>query len=304
MPWLELCVTVGSDQQAAIEAALTDLGALSITLEDAEDAPILEPAPGETPLWPTIALSALFKPERGRTALIDAMVERVPELARSRLVCNEIADRDWTREWMDRFQPMRFGRRLWIYPSTIEPPTDNDAVVVRLDPGLAFGTGTHATTALCLEWLDAIEPAGRSVIDYGCGSGVLAIAALKLGAAHALGVDNDPQALIASRANAELNNVDRRLALAAPDNVGSARCDVLVANILAGPLCQLASRFASLLKPGGLIALSGILHGQEDEVIESCSEWFDDVHIVAHEGWLRVEAVRCGSTKRNADPLL
>ncbi|MGA9421027.1 MAG: 50S ribosomal protein L11 methyltransferase, partial [Rhodanobacteraceae bacterium] len=281
MPWLELRVTVRSDQQAAIEAVLTDLGALSITLEDAEDAPILEPAPGETPLWPTIALSALFEPECDRSGLIDAVVERIPDLARARFACVEIADRNWTREWMDRYQPMQFGRRLWIYPSTIEPPGDNDAIVVRLDPGLAFGTGTHATTALCLEWLDAIEPAGRSVIDYGCGSGILAIAALKLGAARALGIDNDPQALIASRANAGLNHVDDRLTLAAPDNLGSARCDVLVANILAAPLCQLASRFAGLLEPGGQIALSGILRGQQDELIERCSEWFDDVRTVA-----------------------
>lgn len=292
MPWLELALTLRADRQTAIEAALEDLGALSITLQDAGDAPILEPAPGETPLWPTIALSALFEPDRDRIGLAQALTELVPDLAPDQPVFREIADQDWSRAWIDRFQPMRFGRRLWIYPSTVEPPLGTDAVIVRLDPGLAFGAGTHATTALCLDWLDAIDPAGLHVIDYGCGSGVLGIAALKLGAAHALGVDNDPQALVASRDNAERNGVATRFDLAAPEEIGAVTADVLIANILAGPLRDLARRFASLLESRGRIALSGILRGQEQELLERYGEWFDNLRVTARDDWLRIDGSR------------
>ena len=186
MAWLELSLIVTAAQQAEVEAALEDLGALAVTLLDAEDHPIFEPAPGETPLWPEIALSALFEPDRDRAGLVHVLTDLVPDLSPEQIAFRTVEDQDWTRAWMDQFQPMRFGRRLWIYPWNIEPPVDDtDAIVVRLDPGLAFGTGTHPTTALCLEWLDAINLAGLTVIDYGCGSGVLAIAALKLGAAVA-----------------------------------------------------------------------------------------------------------------------
>jgi ribosomal protein L11 methyltransferase len=195
---------------------------------------------------------------------------------------------------MDRFQPMRFGRRLWIYPSNVEPPDEGEAVVVRLDPGLAFGTGTHPTTALCLEWLDGLDLAGRTVIDYGCGSGVLAIAALKLGARHVIGVDNDPQALAASRDNAERNGVAAQLDLCAPEAFPARPADALVANILAGPLHDLAPRFAECVRPGGEIALSGILRGQEDALLERYEEWFDALAVEAREDWIRISGRRRG----------
>jgi ribosomal protein L11 methyltransferase len=289
MAWLELSLIVTAAQQAEVEAALEDLGALAVTLLDAEDHPIFEPAPGETPLWPEIALSALFEPDRDRAGLVHVLTDLVPELSPEHVAFRIVEDQDWTRAWMDQFQPMRFGRRLWIYPWNIEPPADDaDAIVVRLDPGLAFGTGTHPTTALCLEWLDALDLSGLTVIDYGCGSGVLAIAALKLGAAHVIGVDNDPQALAASRDNAERNGVADRLALQIPAEFAETPADALVANILAGPLAELAPRFAACVKASGALALSGILRGQEIELVERYATWFEALAIDAREDWIRI----------------
>lgn len=293
MPWLELSLIVAADRQADIEAALDDVGALSVTLLDAEDHPIFEPGPGETPLWPQIAMSALFDGASDRVGLVHALTELVPDLAPERIGFRLVEDQDWTRVWMDQFQPMRFGRRLWIYPSTIEPPADDaDAIVVRLDPGLAFGTGTHPTTALCLQWLDGLDLAGKTVIDYGCGSGVLAIAALKLGAARVVGVDNDPQALAASRDNAERNGIAAGLELVAPEEFSARRADVLVANILAGPLHELAPLFAANLVGGGAIALSGILNGQQHELGERYAEWIDAIVFELREDWVRISGRR------------
>jgi ribosomal protein L11 methyltransferase len=293
MAWLELSLIVTAEHQASIEAALEDVGALSVTLLDAEDTPIFEPAPGETPLWPQITMNALFDAGSDRVGLVHALTELVPDLAPERISFRMVEDQDWTRAWMDLFHPMQFGRRLWIYPWNVEPPAgDADAVVVRLDPGLAFGTGTHPTTALCLEWLDAQDLAGKTVVDYGCGSGVLAIAALKLGAARVAGVDNDPQALAASQDNAERNGVAERLALVAPDAFSEAPSDFLVANILAGPLEELAPLFARGVKPGGELALSGILRGQETALVKRYAEWFDALRVDAREDWVRIQGRR------------
>ena len=293
MAWLELSLIVTAAQQAEVEAALDDLGALAVTLLDAEDHPIFEPAPGETPLWPEIALSALFEPDRDRAGLVHVLTELVPDLSPEQIGLRTIEDQDWTRAWMDQFQPMRFGRRLWIYPWNIEPPADAaDAIVVRLDPGLAFGTGTHPTTALCLEWLDARDLGGKNVIDYGCGSGVLAIAALELGAARVVGVDNDPQALAASQDNATRNGVADRLMLLAPEAFSEEPADCLVANILAGPLEELAPLFARCVKPGGELALSGILRGQESVLLKRYAEWFDALAVDAREDWIRISGRR------------
>ncbi|MGH8173807.1 MAG: 50S ribosomal protein L11 methyltransferase [Rhodanobacteraceae bacterium] len=293
MPWLELSLIVSSAQQSAIETALEDVGALSVTLLDAEDHPIFEPGPGETPLWPQIAMSALFDETSDRVGLVHALTELVPDLTPEHISFRAVADEDWTRVWMDQFQPMQFGRRLWIYPWTIEPPADDvGAVIVRLDPGLAFGTGTHPTTALCLEWLDSIELAGKTVIDYGCGSGVLAIAALKLGAARVVGVDNDPQALDASRDNAERNQVAAELELMPAEKFLERSVDVVVANILAGPLADLAPRFAQCVKGGGRIALSGILRGQERELCDRYAIDFDDIAVDMREDWVRIAGRR------------
>lgn len=301
MPWLELQLTIDAAEQPRAEAALEDLGVLSVTLTDADadtpdEAAIFEPGVGETPLWHSLTLLALFEAERDRRGLVHCLHDALPGLAPERIAFREVADQDWERVWMDRYQPMPFGRRLWIYPWNVEPPKDIDksTVIVRLDPGLAFGTGTHPTTALCLEWLDGLDLKDKSIIDYGCGSGVLAIAALKLGAARATGVDNDPQALTATRNNAARNGVADTLDVRLPDGLpADAQADVFVANILAGPLGELAPGFASLCKPGAPFALSGILAGQEDELLEryrGCG--FTNLRVTHREDWVRIEGVR------------
>jgi len=298
MSWLELSLTVRADQQQDIEAALEELGALSITLRDAaaetpDERAIFEPGVGETPLWNAMVLDALFDAAVDRSGLIAALAELAPGLAPEQLAFRDVEERDWSRAWMDQFEPMQFGRRLWIYPWNVEPPADDDALaIVRLDPGLAFGTGTHPTTALCLEWLDASDLAGTTLIDYGCGSGVLAIAALKLGARHVVAIDNDQQALAATRDNATRNAVESRLELHAPDTLPHTEVDVLVANILAGPLHDLAPRFAALLRTGGTLALSGILAGQEGELLERYGEWFEHLRVTQREDWVRIDGRR------------
>ncbi|UXI68785.1 50S ribosomal protein L11 methyltransferase [Tahibacter amnicola] len=293
MPWIELSLTLHADQQERIESALNELGALSVTLLDAEDHPIFEPMPGETPVWPTIKLAALFDIVCDRVGLVHVLTDLVPEIAPDQLQFRDVPDEDWTRAWMDTFQPMQFGRRLWIYPWNIEPPDDAaDAVIVRLDPGLAFGTGTHPTTALCLEWLDGVDLNGKTVVDYGCGSGVLAIAALKLGAARVIGVDLDPQALESSRDNAERNGVVDALELMLPADYTAVPQDILVANILAGPLDELAPLFAASIKPGHPFALSGILAGQDVELLRRYSEWFTDLDVAQREDWVRISGCR------------
>ena len=312
MPFLELSLIVRTEQQPGTEEALDDLGALSITLQDAnaetpDEQAIFEPGVGELPLWPTITLNALFEADADRRGLAEALGELLPWLEPDQLTFRDIADQDWERAWMDQFKPMPFGRRLWIYPWNIEPPADENLVVVRLDPGLAFGSGTHPTTALCLEWLDGLDLVGKTLTDFGCGSGILAIAALKLGAASAVGVDNDPQALTASADNAERNGVADRLALFLPQDVDAANvhgctsaagagragaADVFIANILAGPLAELASTFAAAAKPGAPFAISGILLGQQDELLQRYAEWFDDLRVDTREDWVRISGRR------------
>ena len=299
MPFLELSLSARLEQQPRVEEALDDLGALSITLRDADaetpdEQAIFEPGVGELPLWPTITLNALFDEHADRRGLAAALGELLPWLEPDQLDFRVVEDQDWERAWMDQYQPMAFGRRLWIYPWNVEPPAGGEQVVVRLDPGLAFGSGTHPTTALCLEWLDGLDLAGRSVVDYGCGSGILAIAALKLGAASAVGVDNDPQALLASRDNAERNGVAERLALYLPKDHVADPAEVFVANILAGPLGELAPLFAAAAKPGAPFAISGILDGQQDELLARYDEWFDALRVDTRDGWVRISGRRRG----------
>jgi len=297
MPWLELSLTVRAEQQPRVEEALDDLGALSITLQDADaetpdEQAIFEPGVGELPLWPTITLNALFEADTDRRGLGEALGDLLPWLEPDQMLFRDVEDEDWERAWMDQFKPMPFGRRLWIYPWNIEPPADEDIVVVRLDPGLAFGSGTHPTTALCLAWLDSLDLRGKSVMDFGCGSGILAIAALKLGAASAVGVDNDPQALIASADNAERNEVADRLTVYLPEDLIAEPADVFIANILAGPLGDLAPTFAAAAKPGAPFAISGILQGQEEELLARYAEWFDELRVDTQEDWVRISGRR------------
>lgn len=297
MAWLELSLTLPSNTQTRVEAALDEVGALSVTLRDADaetpdERAIFEPGVGETPLWSMIVLDALFDADVDRDGLLQVLGDLLPELDPTEVSFREVEDQDWTRVWMDQFKPMQFGRRLWIYPWNIEPPADSDAVIVRLDPGLAFGTGTHPTTALCLEWLDGIALQGRSVIDFGCGSGILALAALKFGAEQVIGIDNDPQAITSSLDNAQRNDVAERLQLYLPEQFKPVVVDVLVANILAGPLGELAPQLAAAVKPGGLLALSGILAEQADALLVRYAEWFDDLVVATREDWVRISGRR------------
>ncbi|CAE6893381.1 50S ribosomal protein L11 methyltransferase [Ectopseudomonas khazarica] len=291
MPWLQVRLAITPEQAETYEDALLEVGAVSVTFMDAEDQPIFEPDLGTTPLWSHTHLLALFEADTDETAL----------LAHLQLLCGgalpehqveRIEDQDWERSWMDNFQPMRFGRRLWIVPSWHAAP-EPQAVNLLLDPGLAFGTGTHPTTALCLEWLDGQQLEGCSVIDFGCGSGILAIAALLLGAPQAVGTDIDPQALEASRDNASRNGIDpARFPVYLPADMPQQQADVVVANILAGPLVALAAQITSLVRGGGRLALSGILAEQAEEVRAAYAEAFDLDPTAVKDGWVRISGVK------------
>lgn len=291
MSWLQLRLAITPEQAPTLEDQLLELGAVSVTFMDAEDQPIFEPDLGTTPLWSNTHLLALFEADTDPEALL----QHLRLLWQAELPPHElekIEDQDWERSWMDNFHPMRFGERLWIVPSWHAAP-EPDAVNMLLDPGLAFGTGTHPTTSLCLQWLDAQQLQGKTLIDFGCGSGILAIAGLLLGAEHAVGTDIDIQALEASRDNAQRNQVaDDRFDLYLPEQMPDTPADVLVANILAGPLVSLAPRLASLVKPGGLLALSGILAEQTDEILQAYRDDFELDPVANQEGWIRVSGRR------------
>ncbi|MDH1622233.1 50S ribosomal protein L11 methyltransferase [Pseudomonas chengduensis] len=291
MPWLQVRLAITPEQAETYEDALLEVGAVSVTFMDAEDQPIFEPDLGTTPLWSNTHLLALFEADTDETAL----------LAHLQLLCGgalpehhveRIEDQDWERSWMDGFQPIRFGQRLWIVPSWHAAPQP-DAVNLLLDPGLAFGTGTHPTTALCLEWLDSQNLDNCSVLDFGCGSGILAIAALLLGAPQAAGTDIDPQALEASRDNASRNGIDpARFPVYLPADLPQQPADVVVANILAGPLVSLAPQITALVKDGGRLALSGILAEQAEEVRAAYASTFDLDPTANKDGWVRISGVK------------
>ena len=258
----------------SVEEIFTRHGALSITLSDAGDRPVLEPAPGETPLWRDTRITALFAADTDLELLHDDLLQSLELEVLPTHEVSSLADRLWEREWLHDFGPMRFGERLWICPSG-SSVADADAVVVKLDPGLAFGTGTHATTALCLEWLDSLPLADKTVLDYGCGSGVLAIAALLLGSGPAVAMDIDPQAVTATAGNADNNGVLRELTVLGTDDIIDGRFDVVVANILAGPIIELAETIAGHVKSGCLLALSGILSEQVNDVLDAYKPWIE-----------------------------
>ncbi len=303
MPYLELSLRCTEVEQPRYETALEDVGALSVTLLDADadtgnERAILEPGVGQTPLWKTLVLTALFDADADALTLLAALEAFDPGLDWTQVGFRKVEDEDWERAWLDQFQPMRFGARTYIVPWNHDVPSEagDDAAIVRLDPGLAFGSGTHPTTALCLRWLDALAAEGllqgRRVLDFGCGSGILALAALKLGAAKAVGVDNDPQALLASADNAQRNAVDADFSVYLPDDEPVTTYPVVVANILASALDALAERLAARVAPGGRIALSGILQGQEDELLVRYAPWFDALSATRDGDWVRIDGIR------------
>ncbi|MEW9797706.1 50S ribosomal protein L11 methyltransferase [Alteromonas sp. CYL-A6] len=287
MAWLQLIIDATSSNAEVIGEHLSDCGAQAVTFVDAKDTPMYEPKPGEVMLWPDTRIIGLFDAS-------DDMQQVVAQLTAIGVLgdgvhhkVEQLEDKDWEREWMDNFHPMRFGERLWICPSWREVP-DPSAVNVMLDPGLAFGTGTHPTTALCLCWLDSLELTGKTVVDFGCGSGILGIAALKLGAKNVVGIDIDPQALQASEENARRNHVEDKLQVYLPENQPDMQADVVIANILSGPLLELREIITGFCKPGGKLVLSGILAEQVNAIETAYAADFDlEPHAIDGE-WARV----------------
>lgn len=264
MAWIQINTLVKESLAEPLSDALIAQGAVSVTFEDAKDQPIFEPELGTTPIWDLNKVIGLFDAETQGNQVVAQIKQTLPQLAENTFTIEALEDKDWIREWMDQFKPMQFGDNLWIVPSWHTPP-QADAVNLMLDPGMAFGTGTHPTTALCLTWLDQHPPTNQTVIDYGCGSGILALAAAKLGATQVKGTDIDPQAIQASEQNAERNQASIEFALVKDFDAPPA--DLLIANILAGPLKELAPEFTRLLKPQGTLVLSGILTTQAADLI-------------------------------------
>jgi len=264
MAWIQINTIVAEPLAEPLSDAFMEANAASVTFEDAKDQPIFEPELGTSPIWQHTKVAGLFDAEVDTQSIINLLTQIVPEVPASSYKVEQLEDKDWVRAWMDQFKPMLFGDHLWIVPSWSEPP-EPQAVNLMLDPGMAFGTGTHPTTSLCLTWLDQNPPKDINVIDYGCGSGILALAAQKLGAASVAGTDIDPQAITASHQNAERNNESIPFDLVKDFNPEAV--DLLIANILAGPLKELSTEFNRLLKPGGTLVLSGLLASQADELI-------------------------------------
>jgi len=285
MPFLQLSFESAPADAEHLESACFAAGALSVTLTDPTDTPIFEPELNTTPLWPRVRLAALFDARADRLQILAALKGVPPEYT-----FTEIPDKLWEREWLVDFKPMRFGSRLWVCPQE-QRVTAQDAVVLYLDPGLAFGTGTHPTTSLCLQWLDGASLQGKHAIDYGCGSGILAIAAVKLGAREVWAVDHDPQALLATRENAGRNGVTGQVHAQAPD-CALPQTDALLANILAVPLIELAGLFQTRVRPGGDVILSGILADQADVVAAAYTPWFEMQTPTLLDGWVRLHGVR------------
>jgi len=289
MSWLRIVVDANRDEGPAIEAVLEHHGAVSVSFEDRADEPVFELQPGDTPLWSEIRVTGLFPETTAPAEILGAIENSLGHtLVDSRV--ERLAEQDWERVWLDRFQPAKVGRNLWICPTHMDPP-DPDAITIFIDPGLAFGSGTHPTTAMCLEWLSLQDLGDRTVLDYGCGSGILAIAALKLGAREAWGVDIDPRALEVTTENAVINGVAERLHTCLPRDLAEKGFDVLVANILSGPLIELTGTFHALLAPHGLIALSGILASQSGAVADTYSSGFR-LTSKQQDGWTLLSGAR------------
>ena len=291
MSWIQLRIDSDSEHAEQIGNMLSANGAQAVTFVDAKDTPMYEPKPGETMLWPDTQVVGLFSAADDMKAVIQRL-EQSKVLGKGfKHKLDQLEDKDWEREWMDNFHPMQFGNRLWICPSWRDVP-DPDAVNVMLDPGLAFGTGTHPTTALCLRWLDSLDLEGKTVVDFGCGSGILALAALKLGAKEVIGIDIDPQALQASTENARRNGVEDRLSVYLPEDQPELEADVVMANILSGPLIELQSVITAYCKTGGKLVLSGILEEQVEK-IEAAYQTSFSLEPSAVEGdWARVSGIR------------
>ena len=297
MKWLQIHITVDQAQVDFTETLLLSLGAVSVTLDDAEDQALLEPLPGETPLWNKVIVTGIYQQDDSEQIDVDSLVKFVQEqLPEAPVRFDELEDQAWERAWMDYYEPIQIADKFWIVPEWLEAP-DAEATNIKLDPGLAFGTGNHASTFLCLQWLGSVDLKDKVVVDYGCGSGILGVAALLLGAKKVYATDIDPQAVLATQQNAELNGVLDRLYVGLPEEFNaefkSQQADVLVANILAAPLMALAPEFAKLLKADGQFALAGVIEEQVADVSEVYQEFFDILNIEKREeNWCRISGKR------------
>ena len=291
MNWKQLSFQVKKQQADLVSEVLIGLGSISITYKDAYDEAIYEPPVGQTPLWDDVEINALFSSDINQESIKDSIFE----------ICNikvltslNLKDRVWEEEFKKDFQPMKFGQRLWVFPSwesQIKLP--NDSIIVNMDPGLAFGTGTHQTTSLCLNYLDANPPIDMKVIDFGCGTGILAIAAAKLGASSLLAIDNDPQAVIACKENVINNHCEGLIkTIHSNHKVIKEKCDLLKDNILTNPVIELAPLFVSLVNPNGALLLSGILKQQVDKVLDCYKEYFFDIEVANIDEWYRITGKR------------
>lgn len=290
MSWKQLKIRVTDNQAEEIANFLMARGSLAVTFEDAEDAPLFEPLPGETPLWRLTTLIALYPAEAELEPLTRELRGMVVGCGSSLIEVEALQERDWVRETMANFKPMRFGQRLWVLPNMGEVP-DPDGVTIYLEPGLAFGTGSHPTTALCLESLEGLTLAGKRLIDFGCGSGILALAALKLGARSAVAIDRDPQALEATLDNARRNGATDNLTLYSTiEQLSGVRAEVVVANILAGTLIAAVKQVTGLVAPGGIVILSGILTEQVPAVVTAYQPQWHSHSVTERDGWCCIRA--------------
>jgi ribosomal protein L11 methyltransferase len=291
MAWQQLKINVKSEYAEAVGDLLSEHEAQAVTFVDAKDTPMYEPKPGEILLWPDTQVIGLYGANTNMRPIIESIEQALQDKTDSKFVLDQLEDRDWEREWMDNFHPMQFGERVWICPSWCDIP-EPGAVNIMLDPGLAFGTGTHPTTSLCLQWLDKADVEGKTVVDFGCGSGILAIAALKLGASKVIAIDIDPQALLATRDNAQRNNVADRLDVYLPADQPDCQVDLVLANILAGPLKELSDIISSYCKTNGKLVMSGILEEQAELVIAQYSTLFTFDPIALEGEWVRLSATK------------
>ena len=294
MDWQQISFEVQKSEVDLISEVLVGLGSLSITFKDAQDNDIYEPPVGTTPLWEKVTVTALFSSEMSK----DYVEKTILEFCDINISdASSLKDKVWEKECQKDFPAMQFGKKLWVCPSwDIKPELSTGAIVIEMDPGLAFGTGTHQTTSLCLEYLDENPPVNLDVIDFGCGTGILAIAAAKLKAKSVLAIDNDPQAVIASHENANKNHCNDVInTIHSMDQDNSSRCDLLIANILANPIIELEPLFSEFLKSNGTILLSGIIKEQVEEVVNCYSQNFTDIKIANKDEWYRISATRKSS---------
>lgn len=291
MSWLQISFTVTPEDVQSMSDVLTEAGAQTVSMQSGNDEAIYEPPPGATTLWSHTRVIGLFDGATDSNKVLEFVKTTLKKPVLPEYRIEHLGDEDWQRKWMESIQPQCFGDRLWIYPSWHATPHE-DTINIILDPGLAFGTGSHPTTSLCLEWLDQHDIRGWDMIDYGCGSGILSIAAVKLGARHVWAIDIDPQALQATQDNAHKNGVHQHITPLYPEGLPEIKADGLIANILANPIRDLVPCFSDLIRSGGYIVLSGILKDQAAEIMTALEKWFDRDDIVEREGWVRLVARR------------